>query len=117
MTPDSVDVAVASRGGSGMWKYWALLFAAVALVLAYTYVADPCHRLLRADFARIHPGYVLLQSEAEAGSPESVRCRITYRAPEGAETREDVWVYQYRDTAWEFSRIAEARGQELTGRE
>lgn len=92
-----------------MWKYYALLFAAVAVVLAYTYMADPCHRLLRTDFARMRPGAVLLGSSAESGSPSSVQCRISFREPGSSEVREEVWVYQYHETAWEFTRVTEAR--------
>jgi hypothetical protein len=91
--------------GSGMWRYYLVLFAAFAAVLAYTYVADPCNRLLRSDFLRMRPGHVLLRSDAEAGSPEIVHCRVRYRTPLGEQAQEDVWVYQYRDTAWELSRI------------
>ncbi|RIL06170.1 MAG: hypothetical protein DCC71_07695 [Proteobacteria bacterium] len=76
-----------------MWKYYALLFTAVALVLAYTYVADP--------------GDVLLDSGAEMGSAESVRCRISYRDP-GGTTHEAVWLYHHHDTAWEFGRVVES---------
>jgi len=95
-----------------MWKYYLLVFAAVALVLAYVYVADPCNRLLQVDFARMRPGHVLLDSGAESGSPESVHCRISYRKPGSGEVFEDVWVYQYSGTAWEFSRIAETKKQD-----
>lgn len=97
-----------------MWKYYAILFSAVALVLAYTYMADPCNRLLKADFARMHPGDVLLSAAAESGSPESVHCRISYRTPASAQLHEDVWVYQRTDTAWEFSRVAETESAALT---
>ncbi|MEB2345808.1 MAG: hypothetical protein OZ948_13840 [Deltaproteobacteria bacterium] len=100
-----------------MWKYYALLFTAVAAVLAYTYMADPCHRLLRTDFARMRPGQVLVSSEAEKGSPSSVRCRISFREPGGSELREEVWIYQYHETAWEFARVVEAGKQALTGTE
>jgi hypothetical protein len=106
VTTGTVDGYAAVRGGTGMWKYWALLFVAFALVLAYTYVADPCNRLLRTDFARMRPGHVLLDSGAEMGSAESVRCRISYRDPEG-QRHEALWLYQYHDTAWEFGRVVE----------
>lgn len=117
MTARSDTDGSAPRAGSGMWKYYVLLFGALVLVLAYVYVADPCNRLLRTDFARMHPGFVILDSSAENGSAESVHCRITYREPERGEVHEDVWVYQFRDTAWEFSRVAETRTVELTNRD
>lgn len=106
MTAGTVEAPTTGRG-SGMWKYYALLFTAVALVLAYTYVADPCNRLLRTDFARMRPGDVLLDSGAEMGSAESVRCRISYRDP-GGTTHEAVWLYHHHDTAWEFGRVVES---------
>ncbi len=76
-----------------MWKYYALMFVAVALILAYTYVADPCHKMLRTDFAKANPNFVILDSEAESGAPESVHCRISYQKPGDDGTYEDVWVY------------------------
>jgi hypothetical protein len=100
-----------------MWKYYAFLLAALVLVLAYVYVADPCNRLLRTDFARMKPGHWLLDARAERGSPESVRCRISYREPQSGAIFEDVWMYQYAGTAWQFSRIAETRRRALTERE
>lgn len=117
MTAGEDERARSGGGGSGMWKYYVMLFGAVALVLAYTYVADPCNRLLKADFARMHPGWWLLSSEAERGSPESVRCRISYRKPESPVVHEEVWVYHFRDTAWEFSRVAEPEHAVVTSRE
>lgn len=100
-----------------MWKYYLLLFTAVALVLAYTYVADPCHRLLRTDFERLRPGQVLLDSGAESGSPSSVRCQISYREQGSEEIREDVWLYQFHGTAWEFAKVVETGKQPLTDTE
>ena len=91
-----------------MWKYYVLLFVALVLVLAYTYIADPCNRLLRTDFEQRNPSYALLDSRAVSGSPEAVRCRVSYRKPDDKETYEDVWVYRYQGTRWEFSKVAEA---------
>lgn len=91
-----------------MWKYYALLFVAVGLVLAYVYVADPCNRLLRTDFMKANPSYVILDSNAESGAPESVHCRISYKKPGDDLIYEDVWVYMYGETSWEFSGIAES---------
>ena len=116
MSAEGAGAATDSRGGSGMWKYYALLLAAVALVLAYTYVADPCNRLLRTDFARMHPDFEILDSGAEQGSPESVRCQISYRKPGSPDVYREVWVYQYQGTAWEFSRVALPPGRATAGR-
>lgn len=90
-----------------MWKYYVLMFVALALVLAYTWVADPCNRLLRTDFAQRNPSYLILDSGADRGAPESVRCHISYRKPGDREIYEDAWVYQYQGTRWEFSKVVE----------
>jgi hypothetical protein len=90
-----------------MWKYWVLMFVVLVAVLFYTYVADPCNRLLRTDFSAKYPDYVILDSGARTGSPESVHCQISYRKPGDARVYEDVWVYQYQGTAWQFSKVVE----------
>jgi hypothetical protein len=90
-----------------MWKYWAIMFVALLSVLAYTYLADPCNRLLRADFALRHPGDEIIDTGAEKGSPESVHCHVSYRKPGEQSRYEEVWLYQYEGTRWEFARVVE----------
>ncbi len=91
-----------------MWKYYLLLFASVAAVLAYTYIADPCNRMLRSDFALKYPSYAIEGSEARKGSPEAVLCHISYRKPGDVGIYEETWLYQYDRTSWKFSRVVEA---------
>jgi hypothetical protein len=50
---------------------------------------------------------VIVDSGARSGSPESVHCHVAYRKPGDGEVYEDVWLYQHRGTAWEFSRVVE----------
>lgn len=90
-----------------MWKYYLVIFAALVLVLGYTWVADPCNRLARADFAERNPSFAILDSGADGGSPASVHCHVTYRKPADDEVYEDIWVYQRTTTAWQFDRVAE----------
>lgn len=97
-----------------MWKYYALVFVALALVLAYTYVADPCNQLLRTDFAAKNPTYEIVDSGADRGAPEIVDCLISYRKPGDKQVYQDTWVYQYQKTDWAFSRIAESGKKKQT---
>lgn len=90
-----------------MWKYYAFLFTVLAAVLWYTFVADPCNRQFRADFARAHPDYVILETGPEKGSPESVQCHVVYRKPGDDAAYEDIWLYQNLGTAWEFAKAIE----------
>jgi hypothetical protein len=95
-----------------MWKYWTLLVVIAGVGLFYVYRADPCNRLARMEFSARYPSFKLLDTAAEEGSPETVRCRITYRKPDSKQMHEDVWLYQNRANGWEFSRIIESRPQE-----
>jgi hypothetical protein len=97
-----------------MWKYYLLLVVALALVLAYTYVADPCNRLLRTEFAQRNPSYVILDSGADKGAPEIVDCRVSYRKPGDTKVYQDTWVYQFQKTHWELSRVVEADAKKQT---
>ena len=90
-----------------MLKYYLLMFAVVGIALFYVFLQDPCHRRVREDFANKYPGYELLGSGASEGSPETVRCRISYRKPGSEETYEDTWLYQDSGSGWKFSRIVE----------
>jgi hypothetical protein len=94
-----------------MAKYYLLLFAVVTLALLYAFVEDPCNRLVRMEFLEKHPGYVILASDAGEGSPESVRCQITYRSPQDGQVYRDVWLYQHEskgaDRGWRFTRAVE----------
>jgi hypothetical protein len=95
-----------------MAKYYLLMVAVVALALLYAFVEDPCNRLVRMEFAEKHPGYVILDSHPDQGSPESVRCQITYRRPDDARVYEDVWLYHHvskggRGRGWQFARALE----------
>ena len=97
-----------------MWKYYALLFAAVVAILAYTYVADPCHKLLRTDFAQQYPSYEIAGSGADKGSPEAVRCRVSYRKPGDEKVYEEIWLYTYQATRWKFSKVIETENGRQT---
>lgn len=92
-----------------MLKHYLFLAAVVALALLYAFIADPCNRLVRMEFSEKHPGYVVLDSGADKGSPESVCCHITYRKPDDRQVYEDVWLYRsVKDRGgWEFSRALE----------
>lgn len=90
-----------------MWKYYILAVVAVALILSYTYISDPCNRTLRTDFAQRNPSYLILDSGADEGTQEVAYCRISYRKPGDTEIYQDIWVYQYQGTRWEFSKTVE----------
>ncbi len=97
-----------------MLKYYALLVLIVGIALLYAFLADPCNRLLRMDFSDKYPSYEILDSGPESGSPESVRCHIAYRKPDGEQIYEDIWMYRDSGTGWNFSRILETRQREQT---
>ena len=46
-----------------------------------------------------------------------MRCRISYREQGSEEIREDVWLYQFHGTAWEFAKVVETGKQSLTDTE
>ncbi len=97
-----------------MLKYYVLLFVVVGLALFYVFLEDPCHQQLRTDFSAMYPSYEILDSGAAEGSPETVRCHITYRKPDGDQVYQDTWLYQRTDTDWKFSRILETQEKEET---
>ena len=98
-----------------MWKYYVLLFLVLGLALSYAYLADPCHSKMRTEFSNEYPTYKILESGAEAGSPESVRCRISYQKPGSEQIHEEIWLYQNPGDGWTFSRILETPEQERLG--
>ena len=91
-----------------MSKYYALMFVVVAIALYYAFIKDPCNQQLRDDFSNRHPTYEILSSEAAEGSPESVRCHISYRMADSEQVHDDIWLYLYTKRGWEFSRILES---------
>ncbi|MCP3985388.1 MAG: hypothetical protein GY723_13445 [bacterium] len=97
-----------------MSKYYVLMFLIMGIALLYAFLEDPCNRQLRADFSREHPSFEILDSGASEGSPESVRCHISYREPENEQVYKDVWVYQNTGDGWTFFKVAEARQTDQT---
>ncbi len=91
-----------------MLKYYLLGFAVVAIALFYAYLADPCNKLVRMEFASRHPEYQILDSEAYQGSRETVRCRISYRKPDSEEVYREIWLYINGTEGWQFSRVLES---------
>ena len=92
-----------------MLKYYLFAIAIVGIALLYAFNADPCNKLVRTDFASRHPDYRILDSDAEQGSRETVRCRIAYRKPDSGRIYEDVWLYKNEKSNWRFSRVLETR--------
>lgn len=93
-----------------MWKYYVLLFTVFVVAAVYAYLADPCNRLVRLEFAQQHPGYEVIDSNADKGSPESVQCHVSYRKPGDPQVYVDVWLYQNRGRhtkGWEFAKVIE----------
>ncbi len=97
-----------------MLKYYVLLFLIVGVALFYAFVMDPCNSQLRTEFSNKYPSYEILNSGASEGSPESVRCHISYRKPESERIHEEIWRYRYSDGGWEFSRALETSKREQT---
>lgn len=95
-------------------KYYALMVLVVGIALFYAFVKDPCNQQLRTDFANRYPDYRIQNSRASEGSPESVRCRISYQMTDSEQIHEDIWLYQHSRSGWEFSRILETSKTEQT---
>ena len=90
-----------------MLKYYALLVLVAGIALLYAFHKDPCNRQVRADLLDRHPGYKVLDSTASEGSPESVRCNISYQEPGSEQIHDAIWLYRYSDDVWKFARILE----------
>ena len=97
-----------------MLKYYVALFLIMGMALFYAFITDPCNRQLRTEFSNKHPSYKILNSGASEGSPETVRCRISYQEPDSEQIYEDIWLYRDSGGGWEFSRILETSKMEQT---
>ncbi len=97
-----------------MWKYFLFMFVIVGIALFYVFIKDPCNSQLRTDFSEQFPDYEIVDSGASEGSPESVRCLISYRKPASKQTYEDIWLYQDTGNGWNFARVVETREIEET---
>jgi hypothetical protein len=95
-------------------KYYVLLFIVLGVALFYVFVRDPCNQQVRDDFAARYPGYEILDSSPAEGSPERVRCQISYRKPEDEQIYRDTWLYLYAKDGWSFAKILEAGEKRLT---
>lgn len=91
-----------------MLKYYALAFLVVIIALFYAFLADPCNKRLRMDFASKYPSYEILETGASEGSPESVRCHVSYRKPDSERVYEAIWLYRHSREGWRFSRVLES---------
>ena len=91
-----------------MLKYSVFLIFVVALAVFYNYIKDPCNQQLSTDFSAKYPGYEILDSHASEGSPESVRCLVSFREPDSEQILEETWMYRYSKKGWEFSKIFKA---------
>ncbi len=97
-----------------MLKYYAFLFLIVGIALFFVFIKDPCNQQLKMDFAEKYPSYEILGTGASEGSPESVRCHISYQKPGSEEIYEDLWLYQRSRSGWRFSKILQNRTKEQT---
>jgi len=95
-----------------MSKYYLLMFLVMGIALYYAFIRDPCNRQVRTDFSSKHPSYEIVDSRPSEGSPESVRCNISYREPDSDQVYRDTWLYIFSKKGWEFSKVLEARMEE-----
>ncbi len=91
-----------------MSKYYVLMFIVMGIALFYAFIKDPCNQQLRTDFSDRYPNYTIQSSAASEGSPESVRCRVSYQKADSEQIHEDIWLYQHSKSGWKFSRILES---------
>ncbi|MAG31128.1 MAG: hypothetical protein CL908_09595 [Deltaproteobacteria bacterium] len=92
-----------------MFKYYLLLFVVFGMALFYVYTKDPCNQQARKDFLGEHPDFVILDSGASEGSPETVRCHVSYREPGNEQVYQDTLVYRDMGRGWQFHKVLEAR--------
>jgi hypothetical protein len=97
-----------------MSKYYFFLFLIIGAVLFYIYLEDPCNKMLRTDFSAKYPGYRILGSSAEEGSPDNVHCHIHYQKPDSEQVYEAIWLYQDLGSGWRFSGIIDTHEKEQT---
>ena len=97
-----------------MFKYYVLMFLVIVIASFYAFLKDPCNVLVKADFSDKYPSYTILDSGAAEGSPESVRCHVSYRKADSAQVHEDIWLYRYSGSGWKFSRILGTPEREQT---
>lgn len=90
-----------------MLKYWVFMLAVLGIALVYAYFSDPCSRLVRGDFSEKHPAYEVVSVDAESGSPESVRCVVSYRNLDSRQVHEEVWWYRNAGSGWALFEILE----------
>ena len=90
-----------------MWKYWVFMLVVLGLALVYAYLSDPCIGLVRGEFSEKYPGYQVVSSDAESGSPESVRCVVSYRKPDDPQVHAEVWWYRNTGNGWALFKILE----------
>lgn len=95
-----------------MLKYWIFMGVVLITLLVYSYFMDPCISRVRRAFTEKHPDYELVSSDADSGSPESVRCVVSYRTPEDPQVHEQVWWYRDRGDGWELYKILEPEAAE-----
>jgi hypothetical protein len=88
-----------------MFKYYALMIVVLVIASFYAFLKDPCNVTVKADFSDKHPSYTILDTGAAEGSPESVRCHVSYRKPDSAQVHKDIWLYRYSKSGWKFSRV------------
>ncbi|MBS93801.1 MAG: hypothetical protein CL799_05090 [Chromatiales bacterium] len=88
-----------------MYKYYFVLFLALAIALAYTFFEDPCARAFRTDFSDQYPGYKILDTSSSEGSPNSVQCHVYYKKPDSEQAFQDIWLYEDSGSGWSFSEI------------
>ncbi|MBW2416560.1 MAG: hypothetical protein JRG76_18860 [Deltaproteobacteria bacterium] len=90
-----------------MWKYWVFMLVVLGLALVYAYLSDPCIGLVRSEFSARYPDRQLVSSDADSGSPESVRCVVSYRESGSQEVESEVWWYRNKPDGWQLYKILE----------
>ncbi|MAG34017.1 MAG: hypothetical protein CL908_24320 [Deltaproteobacteria bacterium] len=85
------------------------LLAIFMLAVFFVYIKDPCNQQVRTDFSNEYPSFKILNSGVSDGSPESVRCHVSYEKPASEQVYEDIWLYQHTDRGWEFVKIVDSR--------
>jgi hypothetical protein len=91
-----------------MARYWIFMLVLLGALLVYAYYSDPCIGLVRGEFQARHPDWELVATDAESGSPESVRCVVSYRAPESRDVKRVIWWYRNDGGDWALFKVLDA---------
>ena len=72
------------------------------LILLLIIVAcGPSNQQLQNDFSKLHPGAKVISADPGEGDSDNVYIHFRYKENEGAEEKEEIWLYQRLNGEWQ----------------